>query len=197
MSTLQDHHKKNFMEVNARLGLESQGNLLKASSNDVFAKKDVIVFGADKANSDIVGKVVPVASIAELKRLSGIPSDVDDAHVNYPEPIAQLSKDTANLKEAGISDNLKEQIGKAASSYILGNPEKVKGFENAINATLFPGKALLFSMEDLYVKSGQTVVFGTGDEPEIYNFGTITVEQGGQISVVGNVQLTCQVFTQL
>lgn len=197
MNTLQEHHKKNFTEVNARLGLDSQKHVLKASSNDVFAKKDVIVFGADKANSDIVGKVVPVASIAELKRLSGIPSNVDDAHVDYPAPMTKMLKGIESLQAEGISDDLKDEIAKAASSYVLGQPDKVKDYEKVINTTMFPGKALLFAVDNLYIKSGQTVVLGTSGEPEIYNFGTITIEQGGLLSVVGNVQLTCQVFTQL
>lgn len=191
MNNLQDYHKKNFIEVNERLGITPKEQLLKSSTDDVFAKKDVIVFGSDKATSDIVGKVVPVASIAELKRLSGVPADADDSHVEYPEKTAGL------LKTSDSSDSQREDIAKAASSYILGNPDKVKHYEDVINSSLFPGKAVLFSVEDLYIRSGQIVVLGQSGEPEIYNFGTITIEQGGELSIVGNVQLTCQVFTQL
>lgn len=190
MANLQDHHKKNFMEVNARLGLETEKQMLKTAS-DVFAKKDVVVFGADQS-SDIVGKTVSVANIAELKKLSGTPYDAKDDQVEYPEKPSKM------LKAGGdISDRVREDISKAAAAYILGNPDKVRDYEGYINDAMFPGKAILFSVEDLYIKKGQTVVLGASGEPEIYNFGTITVEDGGQLSVVGNVQLTCQIFTQL
>ncbi|MEN2399370.1 hypothetical protein GKZ90_0006250 [Flavobacterium sp. MC2016-06] len=192
MNNLQEHHKKNFEEVNERLGLTSENEVLKSLSNDILAKKDTIVFGADEASCDIVGKVIPVPHIAELKRLSGVPSDGDDTHVQYVEKPAVKYNSSKN-----ISDSEKEDIAKAATAYILGDPEKVKDYEDAINDTLFPGKAVLFSVENLYVKNGQTVVFGSTGEPEIYNFGTITIEKGGQLSVVGNIQLTCQLFTQL
>lgn len=191
MNNLKDYHKKNFNEVNERLGITPTENLLKSSTDDVFAKKDVIVFGSDKATCDFVGKVVPVASIAELKRLSGVPADADDSHVEYPE------KTAGQLKTADSSDSQKEDIAKAASSYILGNPDKVKHYEDVINSSLFPGKAVLFSVNDLLIKTGQTVILGQSGEPEIYNFGSITIQQGGELSIVGNVQLTCQVFTQL
>lgn len=192
MNNLEDYHKENFKEVNARLGLASEEQVLKSSTDDVFGKKDTIVFGADPSSCDIVGKVIPVANIAELKKLSGIPSDVDTSHIDIPE----ASPKTLTSNE-GISDSAKEDIAKAASAYILGNPDKVKDYEDVINKTLFPGKAVVFSVENLYVRNGQTVVLGSTGEPEIYNFGSITIEKGGLLSVVGNVQLTCQIFTQL
>ncbi len=192
MSNLQDHHKKKFKEVNERLGLASEIEVLKSSISDVLVKKDTIVFGADELSSDIVGKVIPVGSIADLKKLSGIPYDADDSHVIYPDNFAnKLSV------EEGISESMKEEITKAATAYILGNPDKVKHYEDHINAVMFPGKALVFAAEDLYIRNGQTVVLGGSGDPEIYNFGTITIENGGSISVIGNVQLTCQIFTQL
>lgn len=196
MATLQDHHKKNFMEVNKRLGLTPDEHIFK-SSHAAF-NNDKVVFAADQASGDIIGKTIPVASIAELKRLSGVPNDGKDDHIDYQEITLLKSGLTAkNLKREDLDNDSMQLIQKAASAYILGNSEKVKDYEDLINAAMFPGNAVVFTAENLYVKSGQTVVLGGSGNPEIYNFGTITVEQGGQIQVIGNVQLTCQIFTQL
>jgi len=195
MATLQDHHKKNFMEVNKRLGLTPDEHMFK-SSHAAF-NNDKVVFAADQAGGDIIGKTIPVASIAELKRLSGVPYDAKDDHIEYPAPLLKSGLTAKTLKREDLDNDSMELIQKAASAYILGNTEKVKDYEDLINAAMFPGNAVVFTAENLYVKSGQTVVLGGSGNPEIYNFGTITVERGGQIQVIGNVQLTCQIFTQL
>jgi hypothetical protein len=74
-------------------------------------------------------------------------------------------------------------------------PEAEK--ENLNKKLTFPAKAAAFAAENLYIKSGQVVTLGQAGDPSVYNFGTITVEEGGQIRVVGQVSINCQVFTQL
>lgn len=194
MATLQDHHKKNFMEVNKRLGLSPDGHMLKASH--AAFENDRPFFDAGQASSHIVSKSIEVASIAELKRLLGLPNDRGDDHVDYPDSLDTF-KSTSPESLTGISNEMKGQITKAATAYVLGNPEKVKEYEDLINTHLFPGKALVFSIEDLYIRSGQTIILGRSGENEIYNVGTITVEKGGEIRVEGNTSLHCQIFTQL
>lgn len=196
MATLQDHHRKNFMEVNKRLGLSPDEHMLMASHTAFENERGL--FDAGQASGHIVSKSIEVASIAELKRLLGLPNEGGDDHVNYPDPLdAFTGTNHVSLTGDGISNEMKGQITKAATAYVLGNPEKVKEYEDLINTHMFPGKALVFSVEDLYIRSGQVLTLGTSGENEIYNIGTITVERGGEIRVEGNTTLHCQIFTQL
>ncbi|MCL7986623.1 hypothetical protein M8998_01590 [Sphingobacterium sp. lm-10] len=196
MKNLEDHHKKNFIEVNERLGLAPDEYMFKMS-HGAF-ENDTVVFADDLSNGHIIGKSISVASIAELKRLSGVPNDGEDDHVVYPvKGMLGSSANEAAITKQNITEDMKNEMTKAASAYVLGDPEKVREYEDLINKLMFPGKALVFSAEDLYIKSGQTCVLGKSGDTELYNFGTITIEQGGQIQVVGNTQVTCQIFTQL
>src|SRR5688572_8429633 len=141
MATLQDHHRKNFMEVNKRLGLAPDEHMFKMS-HEAF-KSDQVVFAADQASGDIIGKSIPIASIAELKRLSGVPHDNDDNHVNYPASLTSLKSAGAAVTRENMSDEMRNHIAMAAAAYILGDPEKVKDYEDLINTHMFPGKAIV------------------------------------------------------
>src|SRR5690606_31509212 len=122
MAILQDHHRKNFNDVNKRLGFASDEHMFKMSH--AAFENDRVVFAADPANGHIAGKSIPVASIAELKRLSGIPQDGEDDHVNYPEPLLKLkSTNPGLLSGEGMNDEMRNHIAKAAAAYILGKPE--------------------------------------------------------------------------
>ncbi len=202
MPALNEHHQQNFRAANARVGL-APDDFMFTMDHPAF-QKDVVVFGGDPTTSDIVGKVVAVASIAELKKLSGLPLSGEDDHILYPEELskvlpARLGAENFTRDHLFHSDyaGVAENIRAAATAYILGQSEKVADYEPLINMAMFPGKVSVFAMQNLLVKAGQTVTLGDKSETLICNFQNVTVEQGGTIRVVGNVSLNCQVFTQL
>ncbi|OZG72735.1 hypothetical protein BTA51_14525 [Hahella sp. CCB-MM4] len=195
---LSDTEAKAFADVNQRLGMGAnettfcQDHIMSKGSGPVHMSSDPLA-------SHIPPKIIPVASIADMNKLVGIPDTNDDSHVEYPEPARQehlnLLKSANSTDEfhRSVTPEMHENIRKAATAYVLGNSSKVKDYEPLINARMFPGKVAAFVADDIVITADNPLIIKPGD-PQVHNYGTITVKPGGYIQVSENATINCQQF---
>jgi|GEM_PF-1613010 hypothetical protein len=158
---------------------------------------------------------VMATSIKDLKDKLGVKDDEIDAgtksdhHINYPpEPsstLLKLHKDSPDgcSFERNLHENYKQDahhLANATLAYVMGHSQKVKKYEDAINKVSFPKPMTIpvFAAENVTVSPGNPLILKSEDnKPIVVNFGTVTVEQGGEIQIIGgSTQWTSQVFTQ-
>src|ERR1700761_1612210 len=135
MASLSESHKENFIAGSARLGFSQQETSFDMS-HPAF-ENDAVTFGSAESGADIVGKKVPVASIADLRKLANIPVHHEDAHVTYPEALTNVlngAEPTGSPAEmlAAVAPNYKAvlqyNVKTAAVAYLVGQPEKVADY---------------------------------------------------------------------
>jgi hypothetical protein len=134
-----------------------------------------------------------VTSVAELKKLGGVPdthytSDgVGDHHIDYPaapavnaaQAVAGAKGDVCALQES-LGPEVTEQVGTAMKAYLLGNSAKANAFEPLINALHFPITGAVASGDSITVKAGSPLVI-KGPGPVALNYAVMTIEKGGQV----------------
>ncbi|SFU19129.1 hypothetical protein SAMN04489724_0105 [Algoriphagus locisalis] len=184
--SLSKEQLQNFHAFNQRLGFEP-------AAQSVFpqeVKNGRLILSKDPAKSSVPPKIITIKSLDELKALINAPDTGSDDHIDYlPSLNLAVSK---NKSELSKDDRL--QLKKIALSYVIGNPDKV-GSANIelINKLSFPLTLAAFTAENYTVKSGEILTLKDGVAP---NFGTLTVEQGGQIESDGTAYLSCQKLIQ-
>lgn len=127
---------------------------------------------------------VTVQSIDDFKEFGGIPDDlyasgaVQEHHYFPPEwPTDKMKR----LEELSLRERI--MICKAYQAYIFGNSQKVQSYKEIIQNLFFPAQVALFSGENLYVKTGETLTIESPspDVPVVLSFTKVTVEAGGRI----------------
>ncbi|MCQ0090813.1 hypothetical protein FGD77_03390 [Roseovarius sp. M141] len=172
---------------------------LEGRSYGPKSHKGAMVVSADPGQDNLDSKLVEVNSIAELKAIGGIADShfktAGDKHINYPE--AQLKTDVPEAigraradscaLESLIHPDDEATINQAMMAYVHGDSSKVKGFEDVINALKFPTQILVTVGEDITVTKDNPLIIGQ-DSPHVDGgkavFGTVTVEEGGQIQIL-------------
>ena len=203
---LTKEQREAFAKINALLGLGPDEVTYSFSAEHGESQPHNLVFSSDPAESHVPPHFIPVGSIAELRKVAGY----DDIHpklearkedeVHYPGQIAAhelaLLDSQAKSMKPSVSPDLYKRIEKAATAYVMLDPERVREYEPLINATLFPGKVAAFVAANLDVPPGQTITL-TGPDGTVFNYGAVTVGAGGSIAVDVHCTFNCQTFTQL
>lgn len=197
LQSYSDEHKKIMAKAVESVGLGMED--LEGKSFGPHSHKGAMVVSADPGQDNLNSRLIEVNSIAELKAIGGIADShfetAGDKHVNYPE--GQLKTDlTAAISRARADDCALESlihpdddeiIDRAMMAYVYGDSSKVKGFEEVINALKFPAQILVTVGEDITVTKDTPLIIGK-DSPYVQGgkavFGTVTVEQGGQIQIL-------------
>ncbi|RAJ80352.1 hypothetical protein CLV59_105461 [Chitinophaga dinghuensis] len=202
MNTLTQAQKDNHASVNQRLGLAPDAHLtLSNQIKSIQQQKKNLVFSSDPLESDVPPIHVSVGSIAEFKKMVGVPDGNDDGHVTYPDPLAdhhrQLMSAVGSKAEllSRMDDQLFDKMQKAAYAYVMGDSRKVQEYEPLINSLMFPGRIAVFTGEDLDIPSGETYTI-KGEDPVVMNFEEITEGQNAEIMITTNCSLHTQYFTQ-
>lgn len=163
------------------------------------------ILSGDPAESHVPPTLVTVNSVAEMKALHGIPNEhytvrgVTDASVDYPDELPQermllasTAPDICALRD-GLQPEERDQIMKAAAAYVTGNSEKVLAYEPLINAAMFPAEVALINIEAVVVSPKNPLVI-KGPTAMSVNYGSVTVEPGGQIIIQVQTNMTAQRF---
>jgi len=163
------------------------------------------ILSGDPAESHVPPTLITVNSIAELKSLHGVPDEhysvrgITDAAIDYPDELprermmlADTAPDICALRDS-LQPEEHDQLRKAAQAYVLGNSEKVAAFEPMINAAMFPTQVAAFNGEAITVSANSPLII-KGSTMITLNYGSITVEPGGQIIIQTQVNLTTQRF---
>jgi hypothetical protein len=198
-----------FHAVQARLGLTST----HLSHPGVLQTRDFggrLVISTDAAESHIPTIRVPYATIAELKRLGGIPDEFytqqgrSDSAIYYPPapPAPRIASLIATQNVCDLRFHMTDEelatLKYAATAYMMGNSAKVKAFESMLDLQYGDSSLEVVTAQDLVVNANQNVEIRSPDDRAIVlNFGSVTVERGGQFRVTCQTQFNTQVMTVL
>jgi hypothetical protein len=207
---LSESDRKIYENTLARFGLTpDQMHRSGVISTDDYGGN--LVLSADPATSDIEPLMVPYHSLAGLKAMIGRP-DSDYTHgpfsdrlFQYPAPLdpdrAHTLMNTQNACDFDYQATAEEmgRMKRAAECYVMGNSQKLQAFEAILNQRFGTGSIAVLSLDVLVVKAGQTVTFkpDPNDPGKILcpNFTSVTVDNGGQIIVETQIQMTTISFT--
>lgn len=203
MNKLTKAQQDNHASVNQRLGLPADAHLtLSKQIKSIQKQKKNLVFSSDPLESDVPPVHVSVGSIAEFKKMVGVPDDQDDSHVNYPSSLSdyhrQLITSVGSKAEllSRMDEDLHDKMRQAAYAYVMGNSSKVQEYEPLINSLMFPGRIAIFTGEDLDIPAGETYTV-KGEDPVVMNFEEITEGKDAEIMITTNCSLHTQYFNQL
>lgn len=202
MSDLTEKQKAAFAAVNARVGLGPTEYTAKLSEEELASLSDTRIMSSNADESHFPPHLVPVGSIAEMRKIAGFPEEYEDCgqqEPDYPDPPSKgemnlVDGSSANISSS-LSDDLRDRIRRAAEGYVMGNPAKVKDYEALINATLFPGRIAVFTGDILDVPANTTHVIG-GNDPVFLNYEKIIVGDNATIRVETGHDITTQIFVQ-
>lgn len=203
MHFLSREQNERFAEVNARLGLGPDEFTVELTPGELTALPPLRIMSST-GDSHFPRHVISIGSVEEMRKLVGFGAKFAPPKAgtepDYPvaPPQAEIDQILNALHtnaKAQISHELMERIEQAAIAYVVGDPGKVAAFVPLINATLYPGRAAVFTGEKLDVPNGSSHLIA-GDDPVVLNFGQITVAGGGSIKVKSRTFISAQVFTQ-
>lgn len=210
MDYLTQEQRDSFAATNALLGLGSEDFTAEPVQNDNFLSdnQNVSVMSSDSDESTFTPHYVQVGSIAELRKIAGLPEPTtsgfsagkDDDNIYYPPPpseadLQQLDNQSliGGLKFQPADDDLRQRITQAAQAFVMGDPEKVSGYEPLINAAMYPGQVVAFTGDTLKVPDGGTLLI-TGKDPIVLNFGQIVIGDGAKIVIQTDTMINSQIF---
>lgn len=207
LSSLTDEQREHFATMMQQFGREPH----QFTHDGTLTPADFggnLTISADPDKSDIQPVHVPFTSMAHLKQLVGVPDEQyqtaphADHTVPYPEPLPQdrgaflrQSQNICDLRYH-LTANEHQTLVTAARAYVYGNSDKVKDYEDLLDAHFTPGTLAFFAAATLDIPDGQTVTLAPGG-PAVLNFGTITVHGSGQLIVQEQVSVTAQQFIYL
>jgi hypothetical protein len=186
--------KSDYEAELARLGCREHKGTVKPRSG-----KGPILLSSDPEESAILPYFIEVHSLDELKRLGGIPDEhfaknkIKAADFGLPQKstINLAAQDLRELSSAEV-----QELVTAGRAYVLGPSHAVAQYKEIFERLFMPAPVAVFSGENVIVTKDHPLVF-SGPNPVVANFGTITVEPGGQIRLQTNVTLTAQELHQV
>ena len=185
MMNLSKEQQTDFDSYNEKLGFSKE----VVSQFPSSSKAGAVVLSADPAKSSVPPKVITVNNLDELKELIGMPET--DTHSFMDHSFIRELLEKKNDGDLTKDDRHNVKLG--ATSYILGNSSGLKGTAmTTIYKAMFPMTLAAFTAENFTVTPENPLVLGDGT---VNNFGTVTVEEGGQIES-GTATLRCQNLIQ-
>lgn len=202
IDALSEAQRASFRAGVARCGL----------SPDKLSRDDTLVTGpgptilsGNPETSAVPPVLIPIDSIATLKHYAGIPDDwytsgrVSDRAIDYPPELPVSRRELVH--EAKNACDLREQltfeerryVQLAADSFVEGNSEKVRNYEDLINAVYFPTQLAAFTFDSIVVTPEKPLVL-EGEWPIDIHVGSVLVEEGGQIIVRVQATINAQLF---
>lgn len=159
---------------------------------------------ADLVTSHLVAHYRTMYSIADLKKVGGVPDSAVEARaqdpIAYPEePKFDVPKLVTRYNDPrGLSMLLgpegRATVKQAAVAYLSGSSKRVKslGYEPIINALLFPMVVTTTATDTITVQDGQTASFGqAGDPPQDLVVADITIYGTGAMQFLSDYTINC------
>ncbi|MFZ7092716.1 hypothetical protein [Primorskyibacter sp. 2E233] len=197
LKSYSEDHQKIITNAIRTVGLNISD--IEGKSYGPQSHKGAMVISSDPGQDNLNSRLVNVNSIAELKAIGGIADShfesAGDKHVDYPEDALKTDVgaaiERARLDSCSLESLLHPDdhavVDQAMMAYLNGNSAKVKDFEPVINALRFPMQILVTAGEDITVTKDNPLIIGQ-DSPHVQGgkaiFGTVTVEEGGQIQIL-------------
>jgi hypothetical protein len=197
---LTDVQKQKFEAQLAALGLSPRDVPAKVTTDGMKG-----IHALDASRSSLKMQPLTVQSLADFKRLGGIPDDRytvqghSDAHITYPAPLPENRMRL--LKAAGVRDSLhralaadeQRTLDTAMQAFVNGDSSKVPSdLVNLVEARHFPIQAAVGGAQDLVIDKPYVIA---GPGPVALVFGTITIKPGGYIVCQCEAKISAQVIT--
>jgi len=197
---LTDVQKQKFQAQLAALGLTPQDVAPTLTTDGLRG-----VHAVDASRSSIKMRPLAIQSLADFKRLGGIPDERytvqrhSDAHIEYPAPLP--ANRMRLLKAAGVRDSLHralstdehQTLDTAMHAFVNGNSSKVPDdLVDLVEARQFPIQAAVGGAQDLVIDKPYVI---SGPWPVALVFGTITIKPGGYIVCQCEAKISAQVIT--
>jgi len=163
-----------------------------AGSHLVTSGNGVRVTGAERAFAHHV-KYKTLTSVDEIKRLLGVPDSAfkgstSDQHVRYVPPPKYA--DNKQMTLLALTQAERNDLEAAAYAYLFGDSSKVAGWKDVINRLLLPRELSFVAYECITVKPGMPLILTNPS----YTFGTVIIEQGGEIIVQSESKMDAQLL---
>ena len=106
------------------------------------------------------------------------------------EPAAKSGESVRPFKEGD-----ERELRHALFAQVVDRIGQVAGSSDAISKRFFPLQVTVYAGEDIEIKKGEVLTIEPdGHDPVVVNYGTVTLEQGGQIRCQAPVLLIVQKF---
>jgi hypothetical protein len=187
--TLTQEQKEKFLQGISDKGLSTENIPKSVKSNS-----------AVNYLTDEPGKIslIPVQkfSVHHLDKLKEIAGNSNQDYVNgtlkphHHEDLPAWDEKKDHHKPEALSVEDNNNIVKAFKTYVYGDSEKVKSYQNVIHNHHFPLTLANYAAENLTVQSGHVLkVDGTMSTAD---WGTVTIENGGSIEFETHATWTAQ-----
>jgi len=198
MSEHKEDQEKKFSRVLKELGLD-QSHVHKGTLNTGDTPGPTYFSTDPEFKSAIKPAIVSIKRLDDLKHVIGnfvVPGDKGSTKAEHeipePWPGEKNEIDPSELREKEEGD-----IHQALRVYLLGDSDRVESYKNIIEKRYFPMEAAVFTGEDIVVsKDHPLIIKSQGHNPAIVNYGTITLEPGGEIICETNVIMSVQKFVK-
>ncbi len=163
------------------------------SAGSIDTASGEVIVGGERAT--VASRTVTVDSIDELRRLLGgsQPMASDPPPEFAPERSAALrdARSAAELR-ARLTRAELEQIDRAYTEFLHGDPAAVESYRDLVHRLHFPMELAVHAADNVTVRPGAPLIFAA---PTSANYGTVTVEAGAQIICLAEVTIVAQTFT--
>jgi len=188
--SLSPEQKQNFESRLAEMGLEASHVVHEIRTGDTDGP--TIFSNHPNYESHIPPVILSIPSLKALRALGGIPDAAYERgeYDDHPEVPPEWPKEKSGHRVADLSPEENRNIRKAFVAQIYGNSDRVKSYEPVIDKNYFPMKVAAFAVENLVVDADHPLILkGTA---HVYNFGVVTIKQGGQIQCETDAEMTVQ-----
>jgi hypothetical protein len=143
-------------------------------------------------DSAIEPQALTINNVDDLKRLGGIAdSEYDSGQMDHHQPVPpEWPQEKNEHALADLEPHERANLRQAFTSYVYGHSARVASYATAINNNFFPLDAAVYAVLDVTVTPQQPLIISGNNAGA--NFGTVTIEPGGQIIVETDATLTCQ-----
>jgi len=153
----------------------------------------------NEALTNVPTHTVQVKNVAHLKTLWGVSDEVfkepgKDKHIKYPAPLADhrvklLNTGRKEVTESAITAQESHAVDGAIEAYVNGDSKKVPAhLVDLANTLSFPMPVRVLAAQNITIRGAFPV-------SQALVAGTITIEPGGYISVVGDATINAQLIT--
>jgi hypothetical protein len=143
-------------------------------------------------DSAVPPQPITVDHVDDLKRLAGIPNEDYDSgaiehHHDAPPEWPQEKNDHA---PEDLEPHERDQVRQALVTHVYGHSDRVASYATVLNNHFFPMEAAAYAVANVTVTPDNPLIISGNNAAA--NFGTVTIEPGGQIIVETDCTVTCQ-----
>lgn len=187
---LTPEQKKNFEKRLEDMGLERSHVVPEIKT--VETEGPTYLSSHPDYESAVPPKMLTIPTLEALRQKGGIPDEhyLNNKMDGHPEVPPEWPEEKSEHLVADLSPEENQNIRKAFVAHIYGHSEKVKSYEKVIEKNYFPFEVAAFAAENVVVDADHPLILK--GPAQVFNFGVVTIKQGGQIRCEADAEMTVQ-----